>query len=118
MTDPHKEIVNGCEFRMIYVEGGAFEMGSPDNGEAYFDERPRHQVMVPDFYIGKYPVTQALWTAIMDGDSPSAFKEENCPVGQVSWDDVHQFIKTLNELTNGTRPAGYLYRLPTEAEWE
>ena len=37
------------------------------------------------------------------------------PVEQVSWDDVQQFIQKLNEKERGR---GYLYRLPTEAEWE
>ncbi|MCB0575363.1 MAG: formylglycine-generating enzyme family protein [Saprospiraceae bacterium] len=119
MTDPYKEIVNGCEFRMIYVEGGAFEMGSPGSDrEAFSDEKPQHRVNVSDFYIGKYPVTQALWKAVMGGKNPSNFKDDDRPVEQVSWNDAQGFIKRLNELTDATRPQGHLYRLPTEAEWE
>ncbi|MCB0575362.1 MAG: formylglycine-generating enzyme family protein [Saprospiraceae bacterium] len=119
MTDPHKEIVNGCEFRMIYVAGGAFEMGSPDNDtEADSYEKPRHRVKVSDFYVGKYPVTQALWKAVMDGENPSVFKGDDRPIEQVSWNDAQGFIKRLNELTDATRPQGHLYRLPTESEWE
>jgi formylglycine-generating enzyme required for sulfatase activity len=37
------------------------------------------------------------------------------PVESVSWDDVQEFIKKLNEKN---RSSGYLYRFPTEAEWE
>ena len=119
MTDLHKEIVKGYEFWMIPVEGGIFDMGSPDNDtEASSDEKPQHRVMVSDFYIGKYPVTQGLWKAVMNGENPSNFKGDDRPVEQVSWDDAQGFIKRLNDLTSDTRPAGHFYRLTSEAEWE
>jgi len=65
-------------------------------------------------YVGKYPVTQAQWQAVM-GDNPSFFKTcgGNCPVEQVSWNDAQAFITRLNLLKDGFR-----YRLPSEAEWE
>lgn len=65
-------------------------------------------------HIGKYPVTQAQWQAVM-GDNPSFFKTcgGNCPVEQVSWNDAQAFITRLNLLKDGFR-----YRLPSEAEWE
>ena len=64
--------------------------------------------------IGKYEVTQELWQAVM-GSNPSHFNEcgPDCPVEQVSWDDVQAFIAKLN-----AREGGQRYRLPTEAEWE
>ena len=56
------------------------------------------------------------------GNNPSYFKNcDNCPVEQVSWDDVQEFISKLNQklapagIKQGT---GKKYRLPTEAEWE
>jgi len=69
---------------------------------------------VDDFYIEKYDVTQGQWQAIMV-NNPSYFKNcgENCPVDQVSWNDVQEFISKLNSRTGGNK-----YRLPTEAEWE
>ncbi len=119
MPDPHQQIVNGHEFWMLPVQRGSFSMGSPDgNPESYDDEKPQHAVTVSDFYIGKYPVTQALWKAVMNGENPSNFQGDDHPVEQVSWDDAQAFIKQLNELTKSSRPAGQLYRLPTEAEWE
>ncbi len=105
--------VNGVSFEMVYVQGGTFTMGatSEQGSDAESDEKPAHSVTVGDFYIGKYEVTQAQWTAVMGGN-PSYFKGDNLPVENVSWDDAQEFIRKLNKLTNRT------YRLPTEAEWE
>jgi formylglycine-generating enzyme required for sulfatase activity len=96
----------------ISVKGGCFEMGDAF-GDGGSDEQPVHQVCVDDYSIGKYEVTQAQWEAVM-GNNPSRFKQcgGNCPVEQVSWKDIQEFIRTLNKMT------GRSYRLPTEAEWE
>ena len=62
MPEPHKEFVYGCEFWMLPVKGGAFRMGSDTttDSDAYSDEEPAHQVVVHDFYLVQFPVTQAL----------------------------------------------------------
>jgi formylglycine-generating enzyme required for sulfatase activity len=57
-------------------------------------------------------VTQREWKVVM-GDNPSTFKGDDLPVEKVSWDDVQEFIKKLNEREGITK-----YRLPSEAEWE
>ncbi len=76
------------------------------------DEKPVHQVLLSDFSICKYEVTQAQWRAVM-GNNPSYFSGcENCPVENVSWNEVQEFLAQLNNQT------GKNYRLPTEAEWE
>ncbi len=94
---------------MVYVEGGTFQMGSND-GEA--DEKPVHSVTLNTFYIGKYEVTQKQWQDVM-GSNPSGFTGcNNCPVENVSWNDIQDFIRRINAKT------GSNYRLPTEAEWE
>jgi len=85
-------------------------MGDTFN-EGDYDEKPVHSVTVSDFYIGKYEVTQKQWVEIM-GSNPSYFKGDNRPVENVSWNDVQEFIRKLNEKTGGN------FRLPTEAEWE
>ena len=106
-------VKNGISIEMVRVEAGTFIMGAtPEMKEPWDDEKPAHQVtLTNDYYIGKYEVTQALWKAVM-GYNPSAFKGDNLPVEQVSWDDCQEFISKLNSITGKT------FRLPTEAEWE
>lgn len=99
---------------LVSIPGGCFRMGDTKaDGYAFEDEKPAHKVCLDGFVIGKYEVTQEQWQAVM-GENPSANKKcgGNCPVEQVSWDDVQAFITRLNTLT------GRDYRLPTEAEWE
>jgi formylglycine-generating enzyme required for sulfatase activity len=82
--------------------------------EWFISETPQHRVTIKEgFYMGKFEVTQSQWRALM-GISPSHFPNcASCPVEQVSWYEAHEFIKKLNEMSDG-----YLYRLPSEAEWE
>nr|WP_129732600.1 SUMF1/EgtB/PvdO family nonheme iron enzyme [Parabacteroides goldsteinii] len=94
-------------YEMAFVKGGSFLMGS----NSYHDTQPLHEVILEDFYIGKYEVTQRLWKFIM-GTNPSVYKGDDLPVESVSWADIQVFIIRLNDLT------GLKYRLPTEAEWE
>ena len=83
----------------------------PEEADRSSDER-RHEVTVRPFAIGKYPLTQAEWRAVM-GDNPSRFAGcGDCPVENVSWHDAQAYIDKLNALT------GQRFRLPTEAEWE
>ena len=96
---------------MIFVPGGTFKMGSP-KGKGGDDERPQHDVTVPDFYIGKYQITQTQWEAVM-GNNPSYFKGDPAlPVEGVSWNNAKKFCETISQMT------GNAYRLPSEAEWE
>lgn len=77
------------------------------------DPKSAVAVEVRSFAIGKTEVTQRQWKAIM-GDNPSRFVAcgPDCPVDNVSWKDVAQFIRKLNQKT------GQNYRLPSESEWE
>ena len=94
---------------MVVIPAGRFTMGSND----YESEKPPHQVSVRSFALGKYEVTQGQWKAVM-GNNPSRFDEcgDKCPVENVSWDDIQQYLQKLNQMT------GQQYRLPSEAEWE
>jgi formylglycine-generating enzyme required for sulfatase activity/tRNA A-37 threonylcarbamoyl transferase component Bud32 len=105
----------GKKMEFALIRAGSFMMGSPDDEkDTTEDEKPQHQVTLSkDFYLSKYEVTQGQWKAIM-GDNPSFFKDcgDDCPVENVSWDEVQEFIRRLKAKGEGT------YRLPTEAEWE
>ncbi|MHC5610810.1 MAG: SUMF1/EgtB/PvdO family nonheme iron enzyme [Nostoc sp.] len=103
---------NGVTLEMVQIPGGTFMMGSPEReAQRYEDESPLHQVTVPNFFMGKYAVTQAQYQAIM-GSNPSSFKGEKRPVETVSWDEAVEFCEKLSHKTEHT------YRLPSEAEWE
>ena len=111
---------------MIWVEPGTFDMGSPTTEAGRYSEEVQHQVtLTKGFYLGKYEVTQAQYEAIMTGNvdglsaTPSYNSNKpNCPVEQVSWNDIQVFLTRLNAQQSGNIPAGWAYVLPTEAQWE
>jgi len=106
-TDPF-----AFNYPLVRVVGGTFQMGSPANEIGRDKDECQHEVSVKAFNIGKYEVTQAQWRAVM-GNNPSYNKNCNdCPVENVSWNDIQSFIKKLKKKT------GKAYRLPTEVEWE
>jgi formylglycine-generating enzyme required for sulfatase activity len=90
----------------------------------------RQATIAHDFYMGVFPVTQGQWQALM-GNNPSWHSRTGggkqdvkqisdadlqlFPVEQVSWDDAQQFIERLNA---GERESKWVYRLPTDVEWE
>jgi formylglycine-generating enzyme required for sulfatase activity len=102
----------GMEF--VLIPAGEFEMGSPSGEEGRFAvEGPVHTVTIEKaYYLSKYEVTQAQWKEVM-GSNPSDFEGDDRPVENVSWNDVAEFIKKLNQMEGTDK-----YRLPSEAEWE
>ena len=121
------ETAFGMELQMVYVEGGTFMMGAPDGEFPTRDgERPIHNVILDDFYIGKFEVTQSQWFAVMGttmqqqydkGVEASASDEivgvgNDYPMYFVTRQEAIQFCEKLSQ------KAGKEYRLPTEAEWE
>lgn len=101
-------IIDGVPFDFVYVQGGEYMMGN-EAGDA--DERPIHKVILSNFYIGKFEVTQAQWQVVM-GDNPSFKMNPDSPVERISWFDATAFLRKLSQLV------GKKFRLPTEAEWE
>lgn len=99
------------EPEMIRVEGGTFTMGDECADSTNNEACPAHTVTLNTFSISKFEITQSQWKAVM-GKNPSSKNCDNCPVEQVTWNDVQDFINELNSKT------GKNYRLPTEAEWE
>ncbi|NES71743.1 MAG: formylglycine-generating enzyme family protein, partial [Okeania sp. SIO2D1] len=106
------ENFNGVSLEMVKIPAGRFLMGSPETEAKRIDwESPQHNVDVSEFFMGKYPVTQAQWEAVM-GNNPSHFKGANRPVENVSWNDATEFCQKLSQIT------GKKYSLPSESQWE
>lgn len=121
---------------LVWIPCGTFTMGSPDSEPVPVPyASPQTRVTISrGFWMGKYEVTQAEYAAVM-GSNPSYFNGDrrgmpysdqdygtdwSRPVEQVSWNDAVTYCAALTarERSAGRLPAGYVYRLPTEAEWE
>ena len=109
--------IKGVVQRMRWIEPGEFLMGSPDSEpERFSDEGPQHSVRLGEgFWLADSACTQALWLALMAGKNPSHFDDDlQCPVEQVSWGGVQEFMQRLREHL----PASSEPILPSEAQWE
>lgn len=113
----------GCPSKMIFVEGGKFDMGcTPEQHQAMIDdgllegcqtnwakdELPVHEVALRQFYIGKYEVTQGQWASVMPHDTLpfNVGAGSNFPVYQVSWYDAITFCNRLS-IKEGFTPCYY-----------
>ena len=106
---------------MVSIPPGQFLMGSPDTEEGYHSSQgPQHRVSIANFWMSRYPVTQAQWQAVaslpqiaesLDPEC-SNFSGSDRPVEQVSWYEAMEFCARLSQLTNKK------YSLPSEAQWE
>jgi formylglycine-generating enzyme required for sulfatase activity len=134
-----KEIKNSIGMEFVLIPAGEFLMGTPKErldaiaagNIVYYrnwieNETPQHRVSISQpFYLGKYPVTQAQWQAVMGTtiqEQHDKFKAhwsslagvgDNHPMYYVSWEEAQQFMHKLNE-----KEGKEVCRLPTEAEWE
>ena len=109
--------MNSLGMEFVWIPAGNFLMGSPEDEEGRVSNERQHEVRISaGFWMKKHEVTQGEWKAVM-GTNPSHLSAcgSQCPVEQVSWDDTQEFMRSLNS----REPVrGYVYRLPTEAEWE
>jgi formylglycine-generating enzyme required for sulfatase activity len=92
-------------------------MGSPEDEPEHQDDEKQHRVTVPQFFMGRYPVTQAQYEAVMDANPAAQYDADRFvapdkPVVGVSWHEAKEFCARLSQHT------GRAYGLPTEAEWE
>jgi len=92
------DLGRGVILELVKIPAGYFEMGG-------------RKITLEAFLMGKYPITQAQWEAVM-GNNPSHFKGKNLPVEQVSWNEAKEFCEKLSQRT------GRKYQLPSEAQWE
>lgn len=107
--EPH----TGMDF--VWIDGGSFIMGCIDHDpDGLPNEKPSHVVSLPGFWLGRHPVTQQQWKALM-GTNPSHFiRTPDHPVEQISWDDAQRFLIRMN----ASAKAGTLFHLPSERQWE
>lgn len=116
--EPLLDVADALPLHMVLIPGGTFRMGSPDDEPERDDaEGPQHEVTVPTFLMGRYPVTQAQYEKVMGNNPGTAYDTDrfvapNRPIVGVGWHDAVEFCDRLAKQTG--RP----YRLPSEAEWE
>lgn len=109
---PKGDYTNSIGQTFKLIQAGTFIMGSPDD-EGWSDETQHQVTLTQSYYMQTTEVTQAQWEKMM-GTKPSDFSGcPDCPVEEVSWNDVQDFIEKLNQKEGTVK-----YRLPTEAEWE
>lgn len=109
------EYINSVGMKFIRVPAGSFMMGSPDTEIRRDRNEILHEVTITQpYYLQSTEVTQQQWFDVM-GEYPSHFHNcgMDCPVENVRYSDVMEFLSRLNEMENTIH-----YRLPTEAEWE
>lgn len=123
---PLETFTNSLGIKMVKLDGGKFRMGSADHEPGHkAEEGPQHEVtLTHPFFIAATEVSHSQYLKVM-GASPSksslkAARPQNLPVDNVTWDQANDFCKKLTESEKDQKwtRKGWVYRLPTEAEWE
>lgn len=121
-NDPNLPPFTAPTSNLVWIAPGTFVMGSaswdPDRSSV---EEPQTTVTLSrGYWMGQFEVTQSEYASVV-GSNPSQFSGDGQrPVDNVAWYSATNFCRLLNirEATAGRLPAGWAYRLPTEAEWE
>jgi formylglycine-generating enzyme required for sulfatase activity len=111
---------NAVAPELVWVVPGTFTMGSPESevGHSPFESPQTVVTLTRGFFVGKHEVTQEEYAAVI-GSNPSVFQGDlRQPVQNVTWSDATNYCQRLTQQQSGSLPAGWAYRLPTEAEWE
>ena len=110
-----------ADTNLVFIPPGTFVMGSPANEALRFlDETPHIVTLSRGFWISQYLMTQKDYIAVV-GSNPSQFQGNlERPVERVSWYNAtnYCYLRTQQEQAAGLIPSNYVYRLPTESEWE
>ncbi len=111
---------NGIGASMIWVAPGSVK-GTEHawTSQSYKNRGERDVTIEEGYYLAATELTQAQWEKVM-GNNPSKTKGADLPVEMVSWDEAREFCRRLNQMEHRTKrlPAGYVYTLPTETQWE
>jgi formylglycine-generating enzyme required for sulfatase activity len=118
-----ERVVNGI--KLCWCPAGRFLMGSPPGElERRGDERQVEVKLTRGFWIGKFEVTQGEWNGVigkLPGELTAGGGEgDELPVYNVNYAEAESFCRKLTETArrSGQLPAGWEFRLPTEAQWE
>lgn len=123
---------NGLRMRFCWCPPGRFKMGSPKGEvEDLYDFEKQTDVEIANgFWLGKYEVTQAEWSMIMGSTIEDQMRKATYknlygkgnafPMYYVNREEVNEFCRRLTEAerVSGRLPEGWVFHLPTEAQWE
>jgi formylglycine-generating enzyme required for sulfatase activity len=124
---PNSFVLPSTAMNMVFIPRGSFKMGkTPDEAKGCQDETPRRSVQLNyDFWIADTETTNAQYKVFypqyrVPNWSGYTFNLPEQPVVRVSWHLAREYCEmlTFREKKRGRLPPGYVYRLPTEAEWE
>ena len=109
--------LKGINHKFRWIPPGEFMMGSPDTEDGRNSNETLHSVHIQEgFWFGEFPVTQALYQAVM-GENPSHFSDAGnsllLPVEQVNWLEAKDFTEKLNNKIPNLSST-----LPLESLWE
>jgi formylglycine-generating enzyme required for sulfatase activity len=116
---------NGLETKFVWVPPGQFEMGSPpEEPRRYENENQVMVILTKGFWLGQHEVTQGEWKRVMRSMPWSGMKNieegDNYAATHVNWHDARAFCEKLTQSEHeaGRLATGWVYTLPTEAQWE
>ncbi len=116
-----------ADTNLVFIQPGTFTMGSPTSEAERYSDEVQHLVTISrGFWMEKFLVTQGDYLSVV-ATNPSYFTSANGsfddltrPVETVNWYDATNYcaLRTQQERAGGLIPTNYVYRLPTESEWE
>jgi serine/threonine protein kinase/formylglycine-generating enzyme required for sulfatase activity len=122
---------NALKLKLCWCPAGSFRMGSPAGEvDRVHNEGPVDVTLSRGFWMGKTEVTQSQWEKVMgtglrDQKRKAGIGEirgegPDHPMYFVTYTEATEFCRklTASERAAGRLPAGWDYRLPTEAQWE